>query len=222
MATRAQIAVFDKGNGRIKSVYSHYDGGDYMKNELNTYFNNGDAAEKLVDNTSIRAISDGEVDYFNDGGAEVIVNSDLRDLAMEFAELADSGSADYIHFWDGEKWNSLRHQGIRSSYDRLLDLWEVDEMMPMEETYEKKWQKFLAEGDAVNENIDLDAIEKYIEKVTTGDAEGGEQLVNFGLDAYMDSLRRDIQAGRIEGYAEFSMDDYVEDFENYVADKMDS
>ena len=50
MATRAQIAVFDKGNGRIKSVYSHYDGGDYMKNELNTYFNNGDAAEKLVDN----------------------------------------------------------------------------------------------------------------------------------------------------------------------------
>ena len=38
----------------------------------------------------------------------------------------------------------------------------------------------------------------------------------------MDSLRRDIQAGRIEGYAEFSMDDYVEDFENYVADKMDS
>ena len=63
---------------------------------------------------------------------------------------------------------------------------------------------------------------KYIEKETTGDAEGGEQLVNCGLDAYMDSLKRDFAQGRGDDYIDYEMDDYVEDFENYVADKMDS
>jgi hypothetical protein len=47
-------------------------------------------------------------------------------------------------------------------------------------------------------------------------------MVNFGLDAYMDSLKRDFAQGRGDDYIDYEMDDYVEDFENYVADKMDS
>jgi hypothetical protein len=38
----------------------------------------------------------------------------------------------------------------------------------------------------------------------------------------MDSLKRDFAQGRGDDYIDYEMDDYVEDFENYVADKMDS
>jgi hypothetical protein len=217
MATRAQVAVFDKGNGRIKTVYNHYDGGDYLKNELNTHFNNGDAAEELVSQGSIRSISDGEVDYFQDGGAEVLQFDDLGDLAMDFAEAADEGGAQWIHFWDGEKWNTLKHRSIRDTYEDLLDIWEVKEKETMEENYEKKWQKFLAEGDKINEGIDIEKIRDYISK-----EEGGDDLPNYGLDAYIESLQRDIEAGRVEGYVDFSLEDYLEDYSNYVADRMDS
>ena len=89
----------------------------------------------------------------------------------------------------------------------------------MEEGYEAKWAKFLNEA----KKVDFDVIEKYIEKETTGgDPEQGRQTVNFGLDAYMDSLKRDFARGRGGDYIDYEMDDYVEDFENYVADKMDS
>ena len=40
--------------------------------------------------------------------------------------------------------------------------------------------------------------------------------------AYIESLQRDIEAGRVEGYVDFSLEDYLEDYSNYVADRMDS
>ena len=46
-------------------------------------------------------------------------------------------------------------------------------------------------------------------------------MVNFGLDAYMDSLKNDFRLGRGDDYIDYEMDDFVEDFENYIADKMD-
>ena len=47
----------------------------------------------------------------------------------------------------------------------------------LEESYEVKWQKFLAEGDKVTENIDIDKIRDYISA-----EEGGDDLPNYGLD----------------------------------------
>ncbi len=217
MSTRAQIAVVDLPNGMVKTVYNHFDGGADLQDELNKNFNADNLAQDLVNKSSIRAVYDGEVDYYNDGGAEIITKGNLDDLAMEFAEAADEGGAMWIHFWDGRMWNTLRHEGIRTSYERLLDLWNVKEHKTMDESYEVKWQKFLSEGNIVKENIDLDAIRNYISA-----EEGGDGEVNYGLDAYMESLERDIKAGRVEAYLEFDMDDYLEDYSNYVADRMDS
>ena len=119
----------------------------------------------------------------------------------------------------------VKNAGIANMAKALEDKLEdgqtfmsIDEDV-MEEGYEAKWAKFLSEA----KKVDFDVIEKYIEKETTGgDPEQGEKLVNFGLDAYMDSLKNDFRLGRGDDYIDYEMDDYVEDFENYIADKMDS
>ena len=46
---------------------------------------------------------------------------------MEFAEAADAGGANWVHFWDGGMWNTLKHRSIRDTYEQLLDLWNVEE-----------------------------------------------------------------------------------------------
>jgi hypothetical protein len=61
----------------------------------------------------------------------------------------------------------------------------------------------------------LEDIRLYIQKEL---GRAGEQ--NAGLDAYIDSIQRDFAAGR-DAYDDYEMDDYLEDFENYIADKMD-
>ena len=87
----------------------------------------------------------------------------------------------------------------------------------MEQTYMKKWKQFLNE----DKQPDFDAIENYIKKETMkGDQ--GRQIVNFGLENYMDSLKNDFRLGQGDEFKTYTMDDYVEDFNNYVADKMDS
>ena len=52
-----------------------------------------------------------------------------------------------------------------------------------------------------------------------------EVLENY-IDSivYIDSIKRDFDAGgtRRSDYDDYEMDDYVEDFENYIADKRDA
>ena len=223
MATRAQIAIFDSPT-EIRSHYSHYDGGDHMKKELNKHFNSEDAAEVLVGgNYGIRYIQDGEVSRFSDGyeEAELYQNGSTEDLLYDFAEGADEGGAEFIHIWkDG--WNSIPTKGgIAATVERLMDALgykrESIEENIMEKGNEAKWAEFLNES----KQVDFDVIRKYISKEVGGpDSEG---MADYGLDAYMESLKRDFEAGgaRRTGYDDYEMDDYVEDFENYIADKMD-
>ena len=75
------------------------------------------------------------------------------------------------------------------------------------------YKKYLAEGKLLKEN--LEDVRLYIQKEL---GRAGEQ--DAGLDAYIDSIQRDFAAGR-DAYDDYEMDDYLEDFENYIADKMD-
>ena len=71
------------------------------------------------------------------------------------------------------------------------------------------------EGRPLKENLDIEDVRLYIQKEL---GRAGEQ--DAGLDAYIDSIQRDFAAGR-DAYDDYEMDDYLEDFENYIADKMD-
>ena len=86
----------------------------------------------------------------------------------------------------------------------------------MEQGYEAKWAKFLAEA----EGIDFSVIKRYIQD----ELKRGDSREDLELDTYIDSLKKDFDAGgeRRSDYDDYEMDDYVEDFENYVADKRDA
>ena len=73
------------------------------------------------------------------------------------------------------------------------------------EDYNKKWRQFLNEGEP-----DVVGIAKSILK----DKED--------LDVYIDSLRNDVRLNGSEDYIGYDSDDWEEDYDYWIQDKMDS
>ena len=234
MATRALIGFIDDDR-QFVSTYNHYDGyPEYLGKVLDKHFNDKGTAERVASTGYISSIDidTGEISSkYNEEPDYKVLDGDPYEAGIAIGEKVDEYGGDYGYVWFDDKWHVVKNSGIanmaRALEDKLEDgkiFMSIDENETsdniMEQGYEAKWAQFLSEA----KKVDFDVIEKYIEKETTGDTEGGKQRVNFGLDAYMDSLKRDFEAGgaRRSGYDDYEMDDYVEDFENYIADKMDS
>ena len=79
----------------------------------------------------------------------------------------------------------------------------------LSEGWERKWENFLME------NVDQDKLVTNI-KVLLQD-EIPEQV-----DLYVDSVLRDIKRGDISQYTEMDDDDIMEDFKEYILDKLSS
>jgi hypothetical protein len=63
-------------------------------------------------------------------------------------------------------------------------------------------------------------LKKYLQQ--SGDYEDGS--LDFAIDSYIEAVKRDFEAGgtRRSDYDDYEMDDYVEDFDNWFTEKMDS
>ncbi len=229
MATRALIGFIDDDR-QFVSTYNHYDGyPEYLGKALDKHFNDKGAAERVASTGYISSIDidDGSIESkYNEKPDYKVLDGDPYEAGIAIGEKVDEYGGDYGYVWFDDKWHMVKNAGIANMAKALEDKLDDGGKTFMSENgdvmgegYESKWAKFLNEA----KKVDFDVIEKYIEKETTGDdPKQGEQLVNFGLDAYMDSLKRDFAQGRGDDYIDYEMDDYVEDFENYVADKMDS
>jgi len=222
MSTRAQIAIFDSPT-EIRSQYAHYDGGAPMRKELTTNFNSEELADSIISNDgSIRYIDKGEISRFADDRnreADLYQSGATGELFYEFADGAIENGADYIHLWKDGKWHMFQtNDDITATAEKMKKEFNIEQeddfSVNIEEGYEAKWAKFLNESKAVDFNVIRDYIKNELKR---GDEE------DVALDAYMDSLKRNFKAGnaRRSGYDDYEMDDYVEDFENYVAEKMD-
>ena len=84
------------------------------------------------------------------------------------------------------------------------DEYDENNIDMMEEGYEKKWEKFLNESKLNVVAMALDALKD-----------------EPNLQVYLDSLENDIRLNGSEEYETYTPDDWEEDFENYMADKMD-
>ena len=76
------------------------------------------------------------------------------------------------------------------------------------ETFETKWKKFLIK-------------ESEVAKVMSQAMFKLQDEPKEMLDAYKASLTNDIRLNGQERYADYSVEDFIEDYENYIADKMD-
>ena len=156
---------------------------------------------------------------------KVIDADDAFTAGMMIGDEVKDMSGEYGYIWVKElgKWITIKNQGGDSMAKQLEDelgesgMYMVDESEKIEENimeqgYEAKWAKFLTEA----KDVDFDVLKKYLEQETNE----GDSIV----DAYLESVKRDFNAGgmRKSDYDDYEMDDYVEDFENYIQDKRDA
>ena len=227
MATRALIGHLDD-NKKFVSTYNHYDGyPEGLGKSLDKFFNTDEKA-RIVSNTGYISSIDpenGNVESKYDEVADSeILDEDAFEAGLQIGRKVDEYSGNYGYVWFDGKWITVKNNGVESMAMQLEDelgesgMFIVDENKIkeeniMEQGYEAKWAKFLNEA----KEMDFSVIRKFIQD----DLQRGDQE-DPALDAYIESLQRDFAAGRDSDYSDYEMDDYVEDFQNYEADKMDS
>jgi hypothetical protein len=202
MATRALIGYME--NGVLTSTYNHYDG--YPENlgkALEGFYNTPEKAKEVANRGYISYIDPetGEIDAVNqDTPDKLNLNKlDPQDAVEEVAGLVDSYGADYAYFYNPNnmKWEHIKNNGIRSMMGDLEGM--LFSGMDSEEQ--------IAEGEM--EKIMAQAMFKL-----------QDEPKNM-LKAYKDSLANDIRLNGPEQYADYSVEDFIEDYENYMSDKMD-
>ena len=225
MATRALIGYLDDSK-KLTTTYNHYDGYPaYLGKILKEHYSGDEKAKSIASKGYISSIDeDGTINSkFNNPADTIILDEEAFSAAMQIGDEVNGYGADYGYVYFNDEWNSIKNNGIKGMAEQIVDelgesgMFMVDESEDaneniMEQGYEAKWAKFLNEA----KQMDFDVLKKYIKQETNyGDSE---------INTYIESLKRDFEAGgdRSNGYDDYEMDDYVEDFENYIQDKRDA
>ena len=229
MATRALIGFLDDDK-QFVGTYNHYDGyPEGLGKTLVKHFNDRDAAERLANTGYISSIdSEGNIDSkFKDQEPyyKVIDADDAFTAGMMIGDEVKGMGGDYGYVWVKSlgKWLTLKNSGGDSMAKQIEDelgesgMYMVDENKKekeeiMEQGYEAKWAKFLAEA----KTVDFKVLKRYLQKVN--DVEEGE--FDYAIDGYIESLQNSFRLGGQEEYADYEMDDFVEDFENWFCGRM--
>ena len=218
MATRAQIAYIDEDMTQIITTYNHYDG--YPESLGKALLNHYDNDERAKDIASLGYISfldpeTGEVEANNQSSPTIIRGEDADTLLRKFYDHSNEAGADYVYLYGGEwidsKMNSIKQdQFVENMMDELRMLNTIyDEEEMMEEDYKSKWKKFLNEEDNSEKGYTLSVARKALKGMPN-------------LDVYIDSLKNDIRLNGNDSYIGYDSDDWEEDYNNYIMDKMDS
>lgn len=218
MATRALIGYLDTdGATKLTTTYNHYDG--YPSNlgkGLESFYDSDAKAEEIA-NVGYISFLDGETGEWeakNKEKAGVIQLPDnFNDAMMVIAEEIDGVGGDYGYIWDNEneEWITVENDGIGKMAENLemalAHLKGKFSMLP-----ERPEQ--VAEAKDVKGHVMmlLDKVESTLKP---------EEKDMFAT--YQESVMRDVKAGgpRLGQYEEFTAEDMVEDYKNYIADKMD-
>ena len=230
MATRALIGIIETdaaGNQVLTSTYNHFDGyPESLGVGLNTHYDEPESAKKVANMGYISFLKPetGEIDAKHKQAAEkTVLADDFEEAMREVYAVADSYGADYVYLYDtdGNDWldsrneakamiNKFRMSGIDNQFSSYEggDLADYDSIQNMEENmkenYETKWKAFLNEGDR-----DIIGVATSILRDQPN------------LDVYLDSLKNDIRLNGGDDYYGWVADDFEEDYDNYMADKMD-
>ena len=210
MATRALIGYME--NGVLTSTYNHYDG--YPENlgkALNTFYSTPEKAKEIANRGYISYVDPetGEIEAKNqDTPDKLDLNKlDPEQATLEVADLVDSYGADYAYFYsaDAGSWDNIKNYGKRQMSDALEGiLFQGSEKMDeaIDEAKDVKGHVMML----------LDKVESKLKP---------EEKDMFAT--YQESVMRDVKAGgpRLGQYEEFTAEDMVEDYKNYIADKMD-
>lgn len=223
MATRALIGYLK--NGILTTTYNHYDGyPEHLGKALNTFYKSDSEAEQIANKGYISFIDDktGEIEANNKGRADKtnLNQSDPEQTAEEVAGLIDSYGADYAYFYGTEGWEHIQNNSIRSMIDPLQDILFGD----FDNTYDKEEME---EAYHVGDNKEVVTKENKVDSQETFARVLSQALFTLNdqpkdvIEAYKKSLANDVRLNGIEQYAGYTEEDFHEDFQNYLTDKMD-
>ena len=221
MATRALVG-FITDKPELISTYNHYDG--YPEN-----LGKGLESHYAMPEEALKVASMGYISYLDPETGEIEakhqepadrtpLSTNFDEAMMQVAEMGDSYGADYIYIYNVETsdWAYASvGSGIRSASEQLRrSLIDLDggvfgpSLDEVNEDYNTKWNKFLNEASG---------LDKVMSQAFFKLQDEPEEM----LSAYKASLANDIRLNGQDDYADYSVEDFVEDYENYIADKMD-
>lgn len=223
MATRALIGYLK--NGILTTTYNHYDGyPEHLGKALNTFYKSDSEAEQIANKGYISFIDDktGEIEANNTGRADKINLNQLdpEQAAEEVAGLIDSYGADYAYFYGTMGWEHIQNNSIRSMIDPLQDILFGD----FDNTHDKEEMKEAYhvgdDKEVVTKENKVDSQEKFARVLSQALFTLNDQPKD-AIEAYKKSLANDVRLNGIEQYADYTEEDFHEDFQNYLTDKMD-
>ena len=206
MATRALIGYLSDDGSTFVCTYNHYDGyPDGLGKTLKDHYNNDDKAEDVASTGYISYIDDdGTINSkYDEAPNRLKLSGDFDEEDMlEIASKVDEYGGDYGYVWHEGEWHTVKNRGIRAMAEDLEDSigarTNPDNDTMQEEIkeidYKQKWNQFITENQAID---NMWAV-------------------------YVKSLVNDIRLNGVKDYVDFKEDDFVEDFENYMSDRMDS
>ena len=208
MATRALVG-FINDKPELIATYNHYDG--YPENlgkGLDNHYSMPEEALKIASMGYISYLDpeSGEIDAKHKEAPSRVNLSGMsfEDAMYEVAKEADSFGADYIYIYNVESsdWIHVKMYGARQTTEALMDkLTDYDGGI------------FPPAGD-INEGED--EMGKVMSQAFFKLQDQPKEMVK----AYKDSLANDIRLHGPETYADYSVEDFIEDYDNYIADKM--
>ena len=159
----------------------------------------------------------------NKGRASII-----KDKIEKLRKLSNSGDIDGDEFLD--KFNPLSKElksldeGKLSSYEKQLEI-AFDALDKAEMTGDiRKGELALAAIDLINDEIDSHFKSKLQEQPETGVISSAKlALKSMPMsDVYIKSLESDVEKHGEGGYEGFENDDWIEDYSEFIVDKLDS
>lgn len=209
MATRALVGFINDGPELI-STYNHYDGyPESLGVALDKHYSMPEEALKISSTGYISFLDPetGEIDSKHKEPADRTKLSTTFDEAMmEIAAKGDSYGADYIYIYNVETsdWVHASMSSTRSAAEQLGRL-----LIDLDGGF---FGPSLDEAEKVEEG----EMDKVLSQVMFKLQDQPKEMVK----AYMDSLANDIRLNGPETYADYSVEDFEEDYDNYIADKM--
>ena len=212
MATRAIIAYLSEDK-ELTTTYNHYDGyPDGLGKALLNHYDD-DSKANIVANVGYISSIDPDTGEITSNNSEspnkMDLNGDWEEPLYEIVDEIKSYGVDYAYIWNevGGDWNTVSNGSATNMVKDLANqissaeymFGPVDEnkkeekMEEIEENYNTKWNEFITENKVIDDQWTI----------------------------YVKSLVNDIKLNGVDGYVDFSEGDFKEDFDNYIADKMD-
>ena len=218
MATRAVIAYLS-ADKELTTTYNHYDGyPDGLGKALLNHYDD-DSKANIVANVGYISSIDTDTGEITSNNSEspnkMDLNGDWEESLYEIVDEIKSYGVDYAYIWNevGGDWNRVSNGSATNMVKDLANQMSSAEYMfgPVDEM--KKDDGF----DDVEPSLHVNEGDKtkWAEFITEN------KVIDDQWTVYVKSLVNAIKLNGIDDYLNFSEDDFKEDFDNYIADKMD-